>query len=288
MEPLKRIIRMIFIIIMLFSIVGILWLNFQPQIFYKTIGFRFYVVLTNSMEPIIPTYSVVFTKVIDNQEPIEPNTIVTFEANRFGEDVLLTHYFRKTQEKDGITYYRTQGATAPEYDNYETQRSDIVGEYVFHVPYVGKVILFLQSPFGYVMYGELAVIFLVNKLVLAKWEEKDKKKQEERLLGHQTVRKKQKKHKRKRKSVSIKEVSIQEEDGIKKIKGIVTSSMKKPVRFVVARLALYDEQKVLVKEDRWYLVGKEELHTNEETAFEYIVDENIADFTIDIIKYKQK
>ena len=83
---------------------------------------------------------------------------VTFHANRFGKDILLTHYFKKTQVKDGITYYRTQGASAKDYDNYETTRSDIIGKYMFHIPYLGKIFLFLKSPFGLLMYAELAAV----------------------------------------------------------------------------------------------------------------------------------
>ena len=93
---------------------------FWPEKTSQFIGYRFYTVLTDSMEPIIPTHSLVFSKRIDEDEPLQPDTIVTFHANRFGKDILLTHYFKKTQVKDGITYYRTQGASAKDYDNYET------------------------------------------------------------------------------------------------------------------------------------------------------------------------
>lgn len=88
---------------------------FWPEKTSQFIGYRFYTVLTDSMEPIIPTHSLVFSKRIDEDEPLQPDTIVTFHANRFGKDILLTHYFKKTQVKDGITYYRTQGASAKDY-----------------------------------------------------------------------------------------------------------------------------------------------------------------------------
>ena len=81
---------------------------------------------------------------------IAPNTIVTFQANRFGDDILLTHYFRETQiGNDGNLYYRTQAEGKDFYDNYETKRSDILGTYVYHIPFLGKVFLFLKSTFGF-------------------------------------------------------------------------------------------------------------------------------------------
>lgn len=170
-----RIINKIIIILFVILLIGLFFNLKKVSLF---IGYQFYTVLTDSMEPTIPTYSLVLSKSISEETALEPNTIVTFHADRFGEDILLTHYFRKTQEKDGVTYYRTQpeGKDIKDektYDNYETTRDDIVGTYVFHIPYVGKIILFLKSPFGFIMYGELIIIYLLNKLIKTKWKEKE-------------------------------------------------------------------------------------------------------------------
>lgn len=151
-------------------------MNRYPEETSKFLGFKFYVVLTDSMEPKIPTHSVVFTRMLKEDSIVKPNSIVTFKADRFGEEVVLTHYFRETQKKDGQVFYRTQGATAPDFDNYETAREDIIGEYLFHVPFIGKMILLFQGPFGLVLLAEWGVIMLVNKTILAFWQEKDKKK----------------------------------------------------------------------------------------------------------------
>ena len=173
MMVIKHIMRLLFFIITISLLLFIGAMTLYPEQTSNIIGYRFYTVLTNSMEPKIPTYSLVFNKMIDKKEPIKPNTIVTFKANRLGDEILLTHYFRKTQiGNDGKLYYRTQGANATDYDNYETSRSDIIGLYMFHIPYVGKVFLFLKSPFGFIMYGELFIIYLVNKIVKTRWIEK--------------------------------------------------------------------------------------------------------------------
>lgn len=145
-----------------------------PDRVTQLIGYRLYTVMTDSMEPTIPTFSLVLTKVIPVDEVIKPNTIVTFKANRFGDQILLTHYYRETQiGNDGNTYYRTQAEGKDNYDNYETKRSDIVGTYIWHVPFVGKVFLFLKSEFGFILYGELFIIYLINKLIKTRWEEKE-------------------------------------------------------------------------------------------------------------------
>lgn len=170
----KKIINILFMFFIMCLLAILVGMNYCPEEMSKIIGFRSYVVLTDSMEPKIPTYSIVFSKMLEEDKTIDPNSIVTFRANRFGEDVLLTHYFKETQEKDGQTFYRTQGATAPEFDNYETSRNDIVGEYLFHIPYIGKFILLFQSPFGFVLLAEWAVILLINKTIKSLWEEKNK------------------------------------------------------------------------------------------------------------------
>lgn len=171
----KKIFNLFFLEFLVFLFVVSIGMNNHPEEVSRFLGFRYYVVLTDSMEPVIPTYSLVLTRVINDVEKIKPDTIVTFHANRMGEDVLLTHYFKQVQEKDGIKYYRTQGASAPEYDNYQTTGKDIVGEYMIHVPYIGKVILFLQSRMSWILYAELFVIWLVNITIKSFWKENEKK-----------------------------------------------------------------------------------------------------------------
>lgn len=174
-KKILKIIHFLFVVELLFCFIIVVY--FPDQV-TKITGYRLYTVMTNSMEPTIPTYSLVLSKLIPVNESIKPGTIVTFEASRFGDDILLTHYFRETQVgQDGKTYYRTQAENVDFYDNYETKRSDIIGEYVYHVPYIGKIFMFLRSDYGYLFYGELAVIMLINKLIQTRWDEKEKLKE---------------------------------------------------------------------------------------------------------------
>ena len=172
----KKLVHLYFILCIIFLLVVPISMHFQPELVSKFLGFRFYVVLTNSMEPTIPTYSLVFTRIIDEEKVIKPNTIVTFNANRDGEDVLITHYYRDTVEHDGVTYYRTQPeGIKDQYDSYKTTRQDIIGEYVFHIPYIGRTFLFLQSQFGFLLYAQWGIIFLINKVIKSVWKEKEDK-----------------------------------------------------------------------------------------------------------------
>ncbi|MGX8852751.1 signal peptidase I [Amedibacillus sp. YH-ame10] len=179
MRLLKKITHLIFLLAIVSLVTFIISMQLHPKETADFIGFRMYSVLTNSMEPRIPTNSLVFTKVVDVKDNLDlkKGDIITFNANRFGEEILITHHFNKMEQNDkGEWCYRTNPESSDELDVYETKREDIIGTYVFHIPYVGKLVLFLQSKFGFLMYAELFVVWCVNKLIKARWEEKDKEK----------------------------------------------------------------------------------------------------------------
>lgn len=284
MRILKRSMKIISTALLTVLLVYIVSAAVWPKQTSQFIGYRFYTVLTDSMEPKIPTFSLVFSKLIDEDEPIAPNTIVTFQADRFGEDILLTHFFRKTQEKNGITYYRTQGATAKDYDNYETKRSDIIGVYLFHIPYLGKIFLFLKSPFGFIMYGELAVILMINRVIRTRWEEKDKE-----IVEKQEALEKLTIQMRRKLPITGVEAVIYMDDTLQ-LTATLTNRFAQPVYFVVARMSFYDAQKKEVYSQKWYLCGKEGVLPKESKTFSYTLPEaeEISHYQIEILSYKSK
>lgn len=149
------------------------WLHNLPRI-------QFYTVLSSSMEPNIPTYSLLCVRQFAAQEKIslEPGTIITFQANRLGHEIVITHYLYATEENtNGELIYRTiaEGVETP--DAYQTTRQDLVGVYLFHIPTLGKVLLFLKSKFALILLGEECIILLANQLIQSFWQEKEQKRQ---------------------------------------------------------------------------------------------------------------
>lgn len=148
---------------------------FLPDVYREIIPYRFYNVLTNSMEPTIGTNSLVLVKTYDDSMQIEKDDIITFLANRFGEKIIIMHRFSHTEmNEEGEIVYKThpEGSDTP--DIYETKRDDILGVYLWHIPYAGKFILFLRSGFGLIWICQIIVILLIKALVSARWEEKKK------------------------------------------------------------------------------------------------------------------
>lgn len=148
---------------------------FLPGVTETYMPFRLYTVLTDSMSPRIPPMSLVLVRQVASDAPLElqPEQIITFRAERFGKQIIQTHRFSHTEwdEELGQTIYRTHPEQTAELDFYKTTRDDILGVYVFSVPYLGKVLLFLKSRWGLLLLGEELIIFLVNQLIKARWEE---------------------------------------------------------------------------------------------------------------------
>lgn len=85
------------------------------------------------------------------------------------------HRFSHTEiDKQGHTLYKTHPEGSDTLDRYETKREDILGVYLWHIPYLGKWILFFKSPFGLLWLCEMILIFLIKQLLSARWKEKEK------------------------------------------------------------------------------------------------------------------
>ena len=134
--------------------------------------YRFYYVLTNSMEPTVATNSLVLVQRFEDQTPIKKGDIIVFRADRFGERVIMMHRFSHTERNSaGELVYRTHPEGSETLDVYETKQEDILGVYRWHVPYVGKLILFFRSEFGLFWLCQIIVILLIKALVTARWKE---------------------------------------------------------------------------------------------------------------------
>ena len=144
---------------------------FLPNTYRVIIPYRFHYVLTNSMEPTIETYSLVLVKTYDDDIQIEKGDIIIFFATRFGEKMTIMHRFSHTEtNEEGEIVYRTHPEGSDTLDIYETKREDILGVYLWQIPYMGKFILFLKSIFGLIWICQITVILLVHALLSSKWK----------------------------------------------------------------------------------------------------------------------
>ena len=171
---LKKLSRFLFITCVCLLSALIFYTVLLADSFQSIFPYRFYNVLTDSMEPAIRTDSLVLAAVYKDSMKIKKNDIIIFLADRFGEKTVIMHRFSHTEtRKDGSVIYRTCPERSDTPDIYETASNDILGIYLWHIPYAGKFILFLKSPFGLLWICQIILILLINQLILVKWKSEE-------------------------------------------------------------------------------------------------------------------
>lgn len=220
-------------------VICVLLLYIVGEVFFPTqtaniIGYRFYSILTESMNPVISPGSLVLSKNVDGDTSLAPGDIITFEADLLGERLTYTHYLKKIEKDEtGRERYYTQGNTAQDYDQFTTYRKDIKGVYITHVPYAGRVMNFIKSPFGMIE-GVIIVLLLINQHIMGAYFEA-----QERLILNVEHKK-----------ISLRKVKIKEKKGIFTITGFVFNfSKEEKLEPCHMRMELLDKEDAVVQVD---------------------------------------
>lgn len=154
-------------------------------------GFRTFVVISTSMEPDINKYDMIIIKKAD-EENLRARDIITFETYipEVGGISYVTHYIGEiTTDDNGITIYKTQGATkAPgDYDDWKDRSGNhinitfdnIQGKYVFRIPYIGFVVEMLHDPiFDVLLIANGTIIYLLIRVIKTMLHPKNTSKKE--------------------------------------------------------------------------------------------------------------
>jgi len=124
------------------------------------------------MEPILNVGDIVIIKEIDFNN-LEPNDIITFYTDidlDGNKDEIVTHYFDSVEiNDDGDKIYRTRRVNSDTVDSWKLVENDIIGEYIYKIPKVGKLIMFLRSPIGIFVFAiDIILIYLLIKVTSQK------------------------------------------------------------------------------------------------------------------------
>lgn len=144
-----------YILAAMLIIVSLNLLSSKSELAFRLIGYRGYIVLTESMQPNISPGDIVIVKNI-NRTKIKDNDVITF--NQYNE--IITHRVSKTL-LDG---YITKGDNNRVEDQ-KIYKEDIIGKVVFTIPILGKVIMLLSNE--YILSLELILlggIIILNRL----------------------------------------------------------------------------------------------------------------------------
>lgn len=119
-------------------------------------GYRYYDVLTASMEPEYSVGDLIFVKLTDSAD-INVGDVVTFNPGG-SEDAYLTH--RVVEKLDnyqgsGVTCFKTKGDANANADPFIIDESRMIGVVKSYVPYLGYVVLFVQT------YYTAIIVFII-------------------------------------------------------------------------------------------------------------------------------
>jgi len=136
--------------ILIVVLAGLGFIHFAP-------GFDLYLVRSQSMEPTINMGDLIITGPTDGN--VEAGQIVTFNLN--GD--LVTHRIYSVDE----TAIHTKGDNVEDIDPWTIRSADVVGSYIFKIPYVGWVTRFVQTKIGWF------ITIIIPAMILVIWLAKD-------------------------------------------------------------------------------------------------------------------
>ena len=108
-------------------------------------GYRYYTVLTPSMEPAYSVGDMVFVK-IENADNINVGDVITFNPSSDGNAYLTHRVVEKLPDYQGtgVTCFKTKGDANDSDDSFLIDESRVVGTVKFGIPVMGYVVRFVQ------------------------------------------------------------------------------------------------------------------------------------------------
>jgi signal peptidase I len=106
-------------------------------------NYKFLAVLSGSMSPAFNTYDMIIDRQI-NIENLKKGDVITSWIG----DSLVTHRITQVIKKDNNLSFKTKGDANNVEDENEILAKDIVGIYVFHIPYMGLIMSKIRGPLG--------------------------------------------------------------------------------------------------------------------------------------------
>jgi len=112
-----------------------------------------YVIVTDSMEPVINVGDIVIIDTDVAYEDLEPGQIIAFYADITGDGHrhVVVHYLQSVTTTDDGRAYRTKPEVSEDIDPWILTDSDIVGIRVGTIPKIGPILMFAQSTIGRVV-----------------------------------------------------------------------------------------------------------------------------------------
>lgn len=147
----KKVIEII-AIILIYNIILIALSSANKISVVNILGYKSYIIKTNSMEPTISINDVVITKKV-KKEKIKKGDVITFLQD--GE--VITH--RITQIEDNGNY-TTKGDNNNIEDTFKITYENIEGKHILTIPYLGKIVQALDNKIVFLIITLIILMFM--------------------------------------------------------------------------------------------------------------------------------
>lgn len=140
-------------------------------------GYEAYIVTTESMKPNINEGDVIITAKC-NEEKLKIGDVITFKKN----NETITHRIVSIEKIGNKKRYTTKGDNNNIEDSEKITYNEINGIQVVLIPYLGKIIVFLQNKIFVII---IVILCLISYLYYTKKEEKRKMRREKKKIEEQ-------------------------------------------------------------------------------------------------------
>lgn len=133
---------------------------------------------SGSMEPKIKVGDFIIAKETDPKS-LKENDVISFLSEEEGKVIIKTHRIVKINKEDGYLSFTTKGDNNQVEDNGAVVESNVIAKYSgTRIPYLGKILTFLQSKIGFFAFIILPLfclfIYQLYKFVVTIMDEKKK------------------------------------------------------------------------------------------------------------------
>ena len=140
-----------------------------PLTIPRMLGYELYTVVSGSMEPAIPTGSLVYVENMDPTEVQEGDVIAFYSVQ--GGSAVITH--RVVTNSTVMGEFITKGDANPVDDGILLTEGDIYGVYLGHIPGVGRIVNIIRTPVGIGFILAIVVLLFISDVRSQQKKSKD-------------------------------------------------------------------------------------------------------------------
>ncbi|OQB06338.1 MAG: Signal peptidase I W [bacterium ADurb.Bin212] len=133
----------------MFGIILIVGLTFLVSLLPLKNNYKVFSVMSGSMEPAIPVGSLIF---VQPSAIYAMGDIVTYAPSDLNNKKdTTTHRISGKELINGVVFYSTKGDANNTNDSVKIKQDQLVGKYIFKIPYLGYLLSFIKTLTGLVL-----------------------------------------------------------------------------------------------------------------------------------------